>query len=351
MMTIMKLKYYKNIDGTRGIAAMMVLIFHFFYFKNASYLVDLDFYQKYTEFAQHGVSLFFVLSGFVITRILINSRNEPGYFGTFYRRRVLRILPLYYFYLFFVFFLMPVILDSQFVQFKQQLPYYLYLQNFLDLLGIEGSGPGHYWTLAIEEHFYLIWPLAIYSVQPKNLWKVIGISIVIIFMLRYFMLREGLPINHFTFIRFDQLLFGALLSLLEYNEFFKKNNAAYYFIIIGLLVFPFAAIIFYFQKHFLFAKEMVKSTMQAMFFFSVIGYLVTSKQETIINRILSSTILQYLGKISYGLYVWHVSVLFILNKYALTGNMIIDIMLLTGLSIIVAHISYRYFESYFLKYK
>ena len=80
----MKLKYYKNLDGTRGIAAMMVLVHHFFFFKDTSYLANIDFYQKYTEYGQHGVSLFFVLSGFVITRILINTRHEPKYFRTFY---------------------------------------------------------------------------------------------------------------------------------------------------------------------------------------------------------------------------------------------------------------------------
>jgi peptidoglycan/LPS O-acetylase OafA/YrhL len=347
----MKLKYYKNLDGTRGIAAMMVLVHHFFFFKDSSYLANIDIYQKYTEYGQHGVSLFFVLSGFVITRILINTRNNPKYFKTFYRRRVLRILPLYYLYLLFVFFFMPIILNSQFVNFKLQLPYYLYMQNFLDVLGIKASGPGHYWSLAIEEHFYLIWPLVIYLVQPKHLWKIFGFSIVIIFIIRYIMLSNGLPINHFTFTRFDQLLFGAALSLLEYNGFFKNKKAAAYFIIIGLLIFPIAEIIYLFQKYFFLAKEMVKTTMLALFFFSVIGYLVTSKERTIINRILSSKILQYLGKISYGLYIWHVSVLFVLNKYALTGIVILDLLLLSGISIIVAHISFKYFERYFLKLK
>jgi peptidoglycan/LPS O-acetylase OafA/YrhL len=347
----MKLEYYKNLDGTRGIAALMVLVFHFFYFNNASYSVDLNFYRKITEFGQHGVSLFFVLSGFVITRILINTRNEPKYFRTFYWRRVLRILPLYYLYLLFAYFLLPIILDSQFVDFKLQLPYYFYLQNFVELSDIKASGPGHYWSLAVEEHFYLIWPLVIFLVQPKHLWKVIGLSVVIIFVLKYFMLSEGLAINHFTFTRIDQLIIGAVLSVLEYNGFFKKKKAAYYFLIIGLSVFPLAVLTYYFQTHFFFIKEMFKSTLLAMFFFSVLGYLIARKQETTINRILSGKILQYLGKISYGLYVWQVAVIFVLNKYAITGVLILDLSLSVGVSIIVAHISFKYFEHYFLKLK
>jgi peptidoglycan/LPS O-acetylase OafA/YrhL len=347
----MKLKYYKNLDGTRGIAAMMVLVHHFFYFTRTSYSIDMDLFRKITEFGQHGVSLFFVLSGFVITRILINTRKESRYFRTFYRRRVLRILPLYYFYLFFVYFLMPIILRSDFTGFNLQLPYYFYLQNIVELLNINASGPLHFWSLAIEEHFYLMWPLVIFLVQPKHLWKVMGISLIFIFILRYFMLSNGLAINHFTFTRIDQLMIGAVLSLLEYNGFLEKRKAVYYFIIVGLSVFPIAALIYYFQEHFFFMKELVKSTLMAIVFFGVIGYLIASKQQTLINRILSGKILQYLGKISYGLYVWHVSVLFILNKYAITGFLILDISLLAGFSIFTAHLSYKYFESYFLKLK
>ncbi len=347
----MKLQYYKNLDGTRGIAAMMVLVHHFFYFNDTDYPINMDFYREITEFGQHGVSLFFVLSGFVITRILLNNRNEPKYFKTFYRRRVLRILPLYYLYLFFVFFLMPFILDTDFVNLKLQLPYYFYSQNFVDLLGIDASGPGHYWSLAVEEHFYMIWPLVIYLTSPKQLWKVIGVSIILIFCLRYFMLSEGLEINHFTFTRIDQLLFGTMLALMEYNGFLKKKKAAYYFIIIGLSIIPIAALTYYLQKHFFFTKEMLKSSLQALFFFSIIGYLIASNVQTTVNRILSGRILQYLGKISYSLYVWHVGVLFILFEFAITGSIILDLLLLITISIMISHISYKYFESYFLRLK
>lgn len=347
----MKLAYYKNLDGTRGIAALMVLVHHFFYFNDVDYSVDMDFYREITEFGQHGVSLFFVLSGFVITRILINNRKEPNYFSNFYRRRVLRILPLYYVYLLFFYYVMPFLLNSDFANVEQQLPYYLYSQNIVELLGIDATGPGHYWSLAIEEHFYLIWPLIIFFVPPKRLWKVIGVSIILILILRYIMLSEGLAINHFTFTRIDQLLFGTALALLEFNGFLKQKKAANYFIIVGLSVLPIAALTYYLQKHFFLTKEMLKSTLQAMFFFSIIGYLIASNVQTTVNRILSGKVLQYLGRISYGLYVWHVAALFILLEYAITGSLILDLILLIAASVMMAHLSYRYFESYFLRLK
>ncbi len=96
----MSLKYYHNLDGVRGVASLMVVVFHYFTYPNSNYLTDIALYQKITEFGQHGVSWFFLLSGFVITRILINTRGRNNYFRQFYRNRVLRILPLYYLFLF-----------------------------------------------------------------------------------------------------------------------------------------------------------------------------------------------------------------------------------------------------------
>jgi peptidoglycan/LPS O-acetylase OafA/YrhL len=76
----MKLKYYYNLDGIRGIAALMVVIFHTFSSKYIGYVPNLSSYIKFTEFGQHGVSMFFVLSGFVITRILIKTRTDKEFF-------------------------------------------------------------------------------------------------------------------------------------------------------------------------------------------------------------------------------------------------------------------------------
>jgi peptidoglycan/LPS O-acetylase OafA/YrhL len=347
----MTLKYYTNLDGTRGIAALMVVVFHFFYFTNYRYPIRIDLYRKFTELGQHGVSFFFVLSGFVITRILINTRNDSGFFGIFYSRRALRILPLYYFYLLFFYFIMPIILDSQFVDFKLQLPYYLYLQNFGELLDIRASGPGHYWSLAIEEHFYLIWPLVIFFVRPKYFWKTILISMVLILIIRYYLLSEGLPINHFTLTRIDQLIIGAVLSLLEYDGSLMNRKSKYYFLIIGLSIFPIAASVYYFSGYFYLLKELIKSTLMALFFMCILGYLISSEQSTTINKILSSKIMRHLGKISYGIYVWHVSVIFAFNKYVMTGFIVLDLLLIIGMSVIVAHISFTYVEDYFLKFR
>ena len=139
----MKLVYYKNLDGMRGIAALMVLIFHFFTYPNSGYLEHLAFYQKITEIGQHGVSLFFVLSGFVITRILINTRENTTYFRTFYKRRILRIFPLYYLFLFFYYFLIPYLTGTDRIELANKIPFFLYLQNMTEVFNFKASGPGH----------------------------------------------------------------------------------------------------------------------------------------------------------------------------------------------------------------
>jgi len=347
----MKLKYYYNLDGIRGIAALMVVVFHFFLSKNSEYLSNLIIYQKATEFGQHGVSLFFVLSGFVITRILIKTRENSDYFSNFYKRRVLRILPLYYLFLFVLYFFLPLVFGGKVTEFKLQLPFYFYIQNLTEILNIKASGPGHYWSLAVEEHFYLLWPLVIFLVHPKNIGKLIGISFLLIFVLKYFMLNKGLSINYFTFTRIDQIMMGAYLAILELNGFFSRKGALKKMVLIGLSIFPIGALVYFFSDHFYYLKEMMKYPILGLFFFSLIGSLIILNEKNIVNRILSGKILQYLGRISYGIYVWHMLALPILSKLFITRILIVDLMLTFCLTIILAHLSYFYFEKYFLSFK
>ncbi len=345
------LKYYYNLDGIRGIAALMVVVFHFFNDKNSAYLSNLVTYQKATEFGQHGVSLFFVLSGFVITRILIKTRKEAGYFSNFYKKRALRIFPLYYLFLFVIYFFFPLVSEAKTPELKLQVPYYFYLQNLTEILNIKSSGPGHFWSLAVEEHFYLLWPLAIYLIHPKNIGKFIGICFLLIFVLKYFMLNNGLTINYFTFTRVDQIMLGAYLAVLEYNDFFKKKGALKKMVLIGLSVIPIGALSYIFSTHFYYLKEMTKYSILGLFFFSLIGSLVIMDKNNMVNRILSAKILQYLGRISYGIYVWHALALTILNRVFILEILFLDLMLTLCLTIVLAHLSYFYFEKFFLNLK
>lgn len=347
----MKLKYYNNLDGMRGIAALMVVIFHFFYSDCVKYLDNISLYQNATEFGQHGVSLFFVLSGFVITRILINTRQNPNYFSTFYWKRILRILPLYYLYLFVVYFISPLILQTSFTNIKLQLPFYFYCQNLTEVLNIHASGPGHYWSLAVEEHFYLIWPFIIYLIKPKYLLNLIMLTVISIFFLKYYMLNNGLAIEFFTFTRIDQLMMGAYIAVLELKGFFYKKNSLIQMILIGLSIFPISIFVYIFSANFYFLKQMIKYPLLGLFFFSLLGSIISLNSKSLINKVLSSIIFQYFGRISYGIYIWHILAIGIVGKFFITKILVLDLLIVIILTLLFAHISYYYFEIVFLKLK
>lgn len=348
----MKLKYYENLDGVRGIAALMVVIYHIFYYPNLSYLANLSTFQKFTEFGRHGVPIFFVLSGFVITRILINTRENKNYFGSFYKKRILRILPLYYLFLIIYYYLIPFLSeDGQRVEFILRVPFYCYIQNMTDVFNIKASGPGHYWTLSIEEHFYILWPLVVYLVKPKNLVKLIGITIILVLILRYFMLNAGLPIDKFTFTRIDQILLGAYLAVLEWKNFFSDSRNVLKLGLTGVLVFPLIIGAYFLSDKFLMISEMTSQLLLGLFFFSIIGCMVFLKTSNFINRILASRLLQFFGRISYGIYVWHILVILILNRFFITEIFIVDFILPIILTIFIAHLSYKYYEKIFLRMK
>jgi peptidoglycan/LPS O-acetylase OafA/YrhL len=219
------------------------------------------------------------------------------------------------------------------------------------ILQIPASGPGHYWTLAVEEHFYLLWPLGIHFINPKYLGKFIIYIILLIFILKYFMLESGYSINKFTLTRMDQLLMGAFIAFLEVKGFFKEIRNLRKIIWIGPLIFILGILTYLFQEIFPMAKEMFKYPILGLLFFMIICFLIFKDSNNVFNRVLTHPSLQYLGKISYGIYVWHVLVLNLLSSYFISEIILLDLFLSIVLTIIIAHLSYYYFEVLFLKLK
>src|SRR3984885_11738011 len=146
-----------QLDAVRGLAVLSVLLHN----------TDVDPAFPLGFIAANGwmgVDLFFVLSGFLITGILVDTKNSDGYFRNFYVRRCLRIWPLYYSLLFFMFVIVRFLSQSEFQAVVQtSSPWWafpLFLQNFLLPISTNAAGPlGVTWSLAIEEQFYLVWPL------------------------------------------------------------------------------------------------------------------------------------------------------------------------------------------------
>ncbi len=142
------LKYFPELDGLRGISALMIIFFHFFQGVDA---LEYNLITKILVFGQTGVTLFFVLSGFLISRILLDTKNEENFFRNFYVRRSLRIFPLYYLFLLMIYVLYPLILNNK-IRFEELWYYFIYLQGLAVTFNWPTIGPGHFWSLAVEEH-------------------------------------------------------------------------------------------------------------------------------------------------------------------------------------------------------
>lgn len=349
--------YYHNLDGLRGVAALMVVVCHFFLMDAVDNYIGSPYYKQITKFGQHGVSLFFVLSGFVITRILINTKNKKNYFRSFYWKRSLRIFPLYYLFLLTWYWILPILTNTEILPIREQIPFYFYYQNFDWLTGISQDAaagqPFHYWSLAVEEHFYIIWPLVIY-VTPFKYLKITIIGLVILALpIKLLFLNHNISINKMTFTRFDQILLGALLAYYEAKNilFEKKQFFIKLFKILLLISVPLAIVIFSNKNRYHTLKEVFKYNVLGLMFFSVIGLLIVTYGKGWFNKFLESKIMQYLGKISYGIYVWHIAALFLVEKYLITRFWPIDFIFSLILTLIMAHLSFFYFEREALRYK
>ncbi len=162
--------HFPTLDGVRGLAILMVVM-HNFSFDDAvmtglpGHLLHMGIGVGWM-----GVTLFFVLSGFLITGILLDTQHEPGHFRRFYLRRTLRIAPLYYAVLLVAFVVLPLLgaaPASVRADAPQQIWLWVYLSNWVGPFGLAGQSFPHYWSLAVEEQFYLLWPLLTWRRSPQ----------------------------------------------------------------------------------------------------------------------------------------------------------------------------------------
>lgn len=205
------------LDGLRGMAVLMVLLFHFWQgLPVYQHLFSPEISRGLSLFSigQKGVDLFFVLSGFLITGILLRTRGAAHYFKNFYIRRSLRIFPLY-FAVVLGCLLVGAIWSAPGFQWNQSWWYLCYLQNVGTTFWPGSVGePGHFWSLAVEEHFYLFWPLVVLLLNRRQLVFFSLALVVLSILVRAVFLRLGLDVFTFTLCRMDTLALGALLAVL-----------------------------------------------------------------------------------------------------------------------------------------
>lgn len=338
---VISLHRIDSLDGIRAMAAAFVMIFHFVGHHGESKWI-----VQASTIGQTGVDLFFVLSGFLITRILLYSRASPHYFRTFFLRRALRIFPLYYGFLTIYFFVPPLISHSPIPSFPSQLWSWLYLQDLpATFASLHSTGPAHFWSLAVEEHFYFIWPAMIFVLSRKRLPLLILATLVVPALLRVAFLHYGIGVFFFTLTRFDGLGFGALLAFLFAGEPWPMRHIGmfrYLLIGLGLLLVPSFAVLSGSRYDWL---QVVKPSLISAFYFSLIGFCISDAAARSLVRLFCIKPLRWLGSISYGLYVFHPTCFAIVHRLVAPPEFFIDATLSFGLTIALAYISYYFFES------
>jgi peptidoglycan/LPS O-acetylase OafA/YrhL len=214
-------------DGLRGIAVIATMVFHiqFFSVVTGTALWERS-YAMAAGLGWAGVDLFFVLSGFLITGILYESRSQPHYFRVFYLRRTVRIFPLYYAVLFLFFVLLPVLVRFEHVApstavfgtMATQLFAWSYMVNW-DLafqgFGVVSPLIAHFWSLSIEEQFYLAWPAVVRGLSRHWLMALCGLMAVSAALVRIVLFHRGWPTAAYVlpFARMDGLAIGAFIAL------------------------------------------------------------------------------------------------------------------------------------------
>ncbi len=216
-------KHFPGLDGLRGCAILLVMFYHLADewtngTRVARWLVDA------AEIGWAGVDLFFVLSGFLITGILLDAKNSPRYFSSFYGRRALRIFPLYYAVLSIVMILrwMPDRYDLLGLSDMSASPWWLWIFATNIVTAVEKEyvfgSLGHFWSLAVEEHFYLVWPAVVYFTSRRALIWLCAILIPLTAAARLAVAsiagdEWGIVLYSFTPFRVDGLALGSLLAL------------------------------------------------------------------------------------------------------------------------------------------
>ena len=294
-------KYIPQFDGLRGLAILLVLIGH------SGFLEALP-HAGVLEYTRFGVDLFFVLSGFLITGILLDSKESPHYFRNFYARRVLRIWPLYYLVLVLVFVVAPLFRpDMRPTAARDWAAFVFYVQNIVFAHRVTYPfGLGATWSLAVEEQFYLTWPLLVFLLKKRTLAIVSATLPIVSLSLRLAFHFHGAPlgfIHFFTLSRLDAIALGSLAAMwlrAPSCTLAGWRRRAYQFLGLGVAGTLLARALMYRNS------SVVGYTFLAFAFTGLLGISLTSDaRSTLLGRALSARWLRYIGKISYGIYLLH----------------------------------------------
>lgn len=359
------------LDGLRGIAILLVIVSHY-----------LGMHWRSASVGWTGVNLFFVLSGFLITGILLDSKRRRHYFRNFYARRTLRIFPLYYLTLMLIFVVAPLFSSLNTQEFDglagRQWWLWLYAMNFY--VGFKGeisagdpfSGGWvetlHFWSLSVEEQFYLLWPAVVFLCSRRALLWVTASCFVGAFCLRlYFVLvAENFTASYFLMpCRMDDLAVGAFIAIIArrpgglaaLRSWAPWSAIASLWVLLGVWM----RVGDFFQLDGF--VQMVCYTPFAILYGSLLVFALTGRPTNLLARVLTWRVLRSYGKYSYAIYILHWSLSgLVFSRIApldtlevwlgsLNAALVARVVIVALLSYAMAFLSWHVFERHFLKLK
>ena len=360
--------YFNNLDALRFLAAFSVIIFHFFsdikaFYPSLKYNFLFDKVQIVADKGSLGVNFFFVLSGFLITYLILHEKKHKGYFSLkkFLIRRTLRIWPLYFIVILIGFVLFPLILTDYFTVHSPWM-YIAFLANF-DEINVGLNDPINFltspWSVAVEEQFYLFWGLllfTIYRLRKINLGYIILLLYLLSFLFRWYYVAEERIIFYHTFAVCQDILTGAFIgwSLFENKKWLDHLKSLKKIWVLAIYFIGFALCILknkIFVDDFLIVERFVLSL---FFGFIILDQIRGTNSILKVGKIKP---FNYLGKISYGLYMYHLIMMYLftlwISSTEITGLIVIPIYFGLSVSgtILISALSYQLIEKPLLKLK
>lgn len=356
-----------QLDGVRGLAILIVTLYRFGKEMPSDswlgYLLSLQ-----LRAGERGVELFFVLSGFLITGILVDAKSSSHYFRNFFARRGLRIFPLYFaslaLFLWFIPALASLFHTSHPFDAAQSRQFYLwtYLTNIH--MSLENSwcfgSLDHFWSLAVEEHFYLIWPFVVFHFRRRTtLWiAMIGGCLATVARFGWLALDQSATAAAvLTLFRCDGLLLGATLALMMRGP----NGLGAWRSVVRWSWLPLVIIALMFEysdRRLL----MLGSTLWTLAWAAMLASLLTASQGTWLSRFFDMHCLRGLGQISYAMYVFQNPLIPLmapliawLGLYPIAGGPVaahcIYVLLMFSVTWALAWLSWHAFEKHWLRLK
>lgn len=350
------------LDGLRGSALIMVFLLHTIILPEGSFRI----FKDAIELGRLGVDLFFCLSGFLITGILLAAKNDAHYFRNFYARRALRIFPLYYFFLVLYYFLVVRFHLVHFGAAKtaEATTDLHWLWFYGTNLRIAETGTfitaslNHFWTLAVEEHFYLIWPLLVLILSAKRLVGAVGVIAVGALILRVALRASGVPdavILTLTPCRIDSFAIAGLVALAQSHPQWRARLDR----IAPIALLPVLALAI--------TAVLMRGFWESTVGFSLVAFsfsllIARISKPGLLRRLMSLRALRTVGKYSYALYVFHFPIQIGLNRtlstaklstytHSIAAAVLVNMILVGILSWITALVTWTLIESRFLALK